>query len=197
VKAAADDAGLTSKQRLAISRLPEADQLAGVSKQAAINIVADRTEAAAAAAKAKPVTAPSDAVVATADRVAKAKLGADAVKAFRESLPTKAEATKQAIAAGDGVGILGKDGKYHTNATDEQIAVGDAYLRMAGALRAVAALDMTATEAIASVSGQSKPFFPKLLGDVERIIVEFKTEWEKVHGVDPLEVPEFLKRTAS
>jgi ParB-like chromosome segregation protein Spo0J len=47
VKAAADDAGLSHKQRLAISRLPEADQLAGVSKQAAINIVADRTEATA------------------------------------------------------------------------------------------------------------------------------------------------------
>jgi hypothetical protein len=54
VKAAADDAGLTSKQRLAIARLPEADQLAGVSKQAAINIVADRTVEAAAAKAPKP-----------------------------------------------------------------------------------------------------------------------------------------------
>jgi hypothetical protein len=54
VKAAADDAGLTSKQRLAISRLPEADQLAGVSKQTAINIVADRTEQTAAAKTPKP-----------------------------------------------------------------------------------------------------------------------------------------------
>jgi hypothetical protein len=54
VKAAADDAGLTSKQRLAISRLPEADQIEGVSKQAAINIVADRTEQTAAAKMPKP-----------------------------------------------------------------------------------------------------------------------------------------------
>jgi len=56
VKAAADDAGLTSKQRLAISRLPEADQLAGVSKMAAINVVADRTEKTAAAKLAKPMS---------------------------------------------------------------------------------------------------------------------------------------------
>jgi hypothetical protein len=56
VKAAADDAGLTSKQRLTISRLPdEAEQLKSIAKMAAINIVADRTEKAAAAKSAKPM----------------------------------------------------------------------------------------------------------------------------------------------
>jgi hypothetical protein len=57
VKAAADDAKLTSKQRLAISRLPdEAEQLKTVAKMAAINIVADRTEKTAAAKSAKPMS---------------------------------------------------------------------------------------------------------------------------------------------
>jgi hypothetical protein len=196
VKAAADHAGLSHKQRLAISRLPEADQLAGVSKQAAINIVVDRTEQ-TAAAKSKP-------------QLADAGTPADAVKAFRESLPTKAEANKIALKLEAETGathaVLGKDGKYHSGATEAEREAGDAYLRMSGALRAVAALNMTAADAIASVSRQSKPFFPKLLGDVQRIIVEFRTEWEKVHGVegadraeadDPLALPEFLKRTAS
>jgi ParB-like chromosome segregation protein Spo0J len=54
VKAAADDANLSHKQRLAIARLPKADQLDAVSKQAAINIKADRAEATAAAKTAKP-----------------------------------------------------------------------------------------------------------------------------------------------
>jgi ParB-like chromosome segregation protein Spo0J len=45
VKAAANDAKLSHKQLLAIARLPKADQLDAVLKQAAINIKADRAEA--------------------------------------------------------------------------------------------------------------------------------------------------------
>jgi hypothetical protein len=71
VKAAADEAKLSHKQRLAIARLPKADQLDAVSKQAVINIKADRAEAMAAAKTAKP--SPDMAVV--TDRAeAKAKL---------------------------------------------------------------------------------------------------------------------------
>jgi hypothetical protein len=64
VKAAADAAELSSKERLAVARLPEADQLEAVSKQAAINAKADR--AAAKTPKPKPD------VASTADRVEQA-----------------------------------------------------------------------------------------------------------------------------
>jgi ParB-like chromosome segregation protein Spo0J len=55
VKAAADDAELSHKQRLTIARLPEAEQLSAVAKQAAIKAKADRAEATAAAKTPKPV----------------------------------------------------------------------------------------------------------------------------------------------
>src|SRR5258708_27160349 len=44
VKAAADDAELSHKQRLTMARLPEAQQLSAVAKQAAIKAKADRAE---------------------------------------------------------------------------------------------------------------------------------------------------------
>jgi hypothetical protein len=72
VKAAADDAELSHKQRLTIARLPEAEQLSAVAKQAAIKAKADRAEATAAAKTPKPVRD----VKPTADRAeAKAKPG--------------------------------------------------------------------------------------------------------------------------
>ncbi|MGX1325431.1 ParB-like chromosome segregation protein Spo0J [Bradyrhizobium liaoningense] len=49
VKAAADNAELTQKQRLAIARLPENKQIEAVAKQAVINIAADRAEQTAVA----------------------------------------------------------------------------------------------------------------------------------------------------
>ena len=55
VKAAADDAELSHKQRLTIARLPEAEQLRAVTEQAAIKAKADRAEATAAAKTPKPV----------------------------------------------------------------------------------------------------------------------------------------------
>ena len=60
VKAAADDAKLSHKQRLAIARLPEAEQRGAVSKQAAIKMAADRAEAAAKKKrKAAPMSEPA------------------------------------------------------------------------------------------------------------------------------------------
>ena len=55
VKAAADDAELSHKQRLTVARLPEAEQLSAVAKQAAIKVGADRAEARVAAKTPKPV----------------------------------------------------------------------------------------------------------------------------------------------
>jgi hypothetical protein len=72
VKAAADRAELSQKQRLAISRLPEAEQLDAVSKQAAINATADRA--------AKPPEKPKPNVSHAADRADPAKLISDVIE---------------------------------------------------------------------------------------------------------------------
>jgi hypothetical protein len=73
VKAAADDAKLSHKQRLAISRLPEADQLDAVSTQAAINAKADRAEQTAAAKAA--ASAPAK-LIDTIEQLERINLGA-------------------------------------------------------------------------------------------------------------------------
>jgi ParB/RepB/Spo0J family partition protein len=93
VRDAADAAGLSQRQRLAIARLPEADQLAGVSKQQAVNIVADRTVQTAAAKAPKP---PQLAAVAD-DPAAKGTTPIPAVAPasdHAEPTPATAKATK-------------------------------------------------------------------------------------------------------
>lgn len=109
----------------------------------------------------------------------------EAVKAFRDTLPTKAEADKRAreleAQTGQVHAVLGRDGRLHTGATEEQMAIGDRYLKVAAALRAVRDIDNVA-EAIASVSPQSAPLFPRLLDDAANVIASLKAEWERVHA---------------
>jgi hypothetical protein len=121
-----------------------------------------------------------------AEQIAAAATPADAVKAFRESLPTKGEADKIArkleAETGNTHAVLGKDGKYHAGATDAERESGDIYLRMSGVLRSVVALsEVSAAVSIASVSPQSRSFFPALLDDAERVLASLKKEWSKVY----------------
>lgn len=108
------------------------------------------------------------------------------VEAFRESLPSKSEANKIALQLKEQTGgthaVLGRDGKYHSGATDNEVQLGDLYLKMAAALRAVIALNETpANELIGTVSAQSALLFPALLGRAEHVISNLKRAWSKSH----------------
>jgi hypothetical protein len=98
-----------------------------------------------------------------------------AVIAFRENLPTRHEARK--IAAETGVAILGKDGRFHTDATDEERARGETYLRVAAALRTLRDLGFSAEEIVACVPPGSHALFDRLVDQTTEFICSIQASW--------------------
>jgi ParB-like chromosome segregation protein Spo0J len=98
-----------------------------------------------------------------------------AVIAFRKNLPTKHEARK--IAAETGAAILGKDGRFHTDATDEDRARGETYLRVAAALRMLRDLGLSAEEIVACVPPGSHTLFDRLVDQTAEFICSIQASW--------------------
>jgi ParB-like chromosome segregation protein Spo0J len=103
-----------------------------------------------------------------------------AVVEFRKSLPTKQEARKQA--AETGAAVLGRDGKYHTDATDEERARGETYLRVAGALRNLRDLNLTPEEMVACVPDDSRDLFGPLINQTVNLLLAVQSEWKSRHA---------------
>lgn len=177
VKKVARDLGI---ERTDVQRAIKVASISDEAKQAARDVGLDdnRTALLQVAKEATP-----EAQVAKVDAISVAR----AAKAFRERLPTRAEANKIArkqeavTGAGATHAVLGKDGNYHSGATDGERGQSDLYLRMSGVLRSVIALgDVRAEASIASVSPQSRSFFPRLLEDAGRVIANLEAEWDRV-----------------
>ncbi len=107
----------------------------------------------------------------------------DAIKRFRESLPTKQEAREMAAECPPGTAILGKDGKWHTNATDEDRAKTDLYLRFADSLRAVRDLKAAPDQIIDAVPKQSGAIFGPLVDQAADTILAVQAAWRFRHVV--------------
>jgi len=84
-----------------------------------------------------------------------------AVVTFRKNLPSRHEARR--IAAETGAAILGKDGRFHTDATDEDRAKGEAYLRVAATLRTLRDIGLSPEEIVACVPPGSHTLFERLV----------------------------------
>jgi hypothetical protein len=98
-----------------------------------------------------------------------------AIAEFRKNLPTRQEARK--VAAETGAVILGKDGRFHTDATDDERAKGEAYLRVASALRSIRDLDLSPEEILASVPSGSQTLFGHLIDQTAEFILLVQSKW--------------------
>jgi hypothetical protein len=106
----------------------------------------------------------------------------NAVKRFRESLPTKHEARKIAAESPVGTAVLGKDGRWHTNTTNEQRARADLYLRLADALRNLRDLDAAPEQIVDAVPKQSKAVFGPLVDQAADTVLAIRTVWRSRHA---------------
>ncbi|WP_052764132.1 ParB/RepB/Spo0J family partition protein [Microvirga massiliensis] len=100
-----------------------------------------------------------------------------AVVEFRKSLPTKQDARK--IAAETGNPTLGRDGKFHTDATDEERRQGDLYLQLCGGMRAILGLGLTPEEALDCVTPDSDIVFGPLIDRLAPFIRDLEQAWRR------------------
>jgi ParB-like chromosome segregation protein Spo0J len=102
-----------------------------------------------------------------------------AVIEFRKSLPSRDEARK--IAAETGAAILGRDGRFHTDATDEERARGETYLRVAAALRTVRDLGIAPDDIASCVPSGSSTLFERLVDQTAEFLCSIQATWRSRH----------------